>query len=198
MPYDVPENRMNELVDVIGQAFSSSPDPPSDYVFELEPNAQSLKEQFFRGIAAAYPPPTLRQASTDKLEAISIWSPPGATHSEEEPELFDPAEFQSAETLKRIEELMRCIGVATEKLGSEPQWYLHVLASRPEHRGQGYTSILLRSIFARADEADLPCTLICPKHNVPVYEHFGFDVVAKTAIGDSGMFIYNMRRDPIS
>ena len=199
MPYDVPPERIDELIDVVGQAFSRSTDPGADYVFEHEPNSLAFKERLFAMLGEACPPAALRQASSDKMEAISVWYPPGVSYPEdEESELFDPAEFQSAETPRRIEGMLRSIGAAIEKLGSEPQWYLHILATRPENQGQGHTSELLRSIFAQADEAGLPCTLICPKHNIPVYEHFGFKVVAETPFADSDFSIYNMRRDPAS
>ena len=56
MPYDIPRERVDELIDVIGQAFSRSPDPLSDYVFELEPNALYFKERLLRSIGEACPP----------------------------------------------------------------------------------------------------------------------------------------------
>ena len=199
MLYEVPPERVDELVDVIGQAFSRSPDPPSDYVFELEPDPQLFKERLFSALGKACPPSALRQASSEKMEAISIWFPPGVSYpDDDESELFDPAEFQSPETPKRIAGMLRSIGATIRKLGSEPQWYLHVLATRPEHQGKGHTSVLMRSILARADEEGLPCTLVCPRHNIPVYEHFGFKVVDETQFADSDLFVYNMRREPLS
>jgi GNAT superfamily N-acetyltransferase len=133
------------------------------------------------------------------MQAISVWFPPGVTYpDDDESDLFDPAEFQSPETPKRIEGMLRSIGATIAKLGSGPQWYLHILATHPEHQGQGHASSLMKSAFIRADEERLPCTLVCPKHNIPVYEHIGFKVVAETRFADSEMFIYNMRREPSS
>ena len=199
MPYDIPRERVDELIDVIGQAFSRSPDPLSDYVFELEPNALYFKERLFRSIGEACPPSALRQASSEEMQAISVWFPPSVTYpDDDESELFDPAEFQSPETPERVEGMLRSIGVTIGKIGGGPQWYLHILATRPEHQGRGHTSPLMKSLFARADEEGLPCTLVCPNHNIPVYEHFGFKVVDQTQFADSDMFIYNMRREPSS
>jgi predicted GNAT family N-acyltransferase len=131
------------------------------------------------------------------MEAISVWFPPDQKYpDDDESQLFDPDEFQSPETPKRIAGMLRSIGTSIGKLGSDSQWYLHILATRPEDQGKGHTSTLVRSILARADEAHRPCTLVCPGHNIPIYEHFGFKVVGETEFADSGMFVYSMRREP--
>ncbi len=195
-PYDVPSDRIGELVDVIRQAFSSATDPLVDFVFEKEPVALGFKERLFGSIGEACPPAALRQASSESMEAISVWFPPGVTYPEDdETQLFDPSEFESQETPIRIEGMFEIIGTSIRKLGTDPQWYLHILATQPEYMGQGYTSPLIQPILERATADGIPCTLVCPKHNVNLYEHFGFGVVDETKFSTSSSFLYSMRRD---
>lgn len=58
-----------------------------------------------------------------------------------------------------------------------PHWYLYNLAVDPKHQGNGWTSVLLKPMLARADRQKLPCYLETHERNVPLYEHFGFEVV---------------------
>ena len=198
MPYDVPPHRFRELVDVIGHAFRSAPDPLTEFVFGHEPAALTFQERIVRSLGEGCPTAALRQASSENMEAISVWFPPGVTYpepEEDEGQLFDPAEFRSQDTRRRVEDMLESVGKSMGKLGTEPQWYLHVLATRPEYMGQGYSSPLMRPILRRANDEGKPCTLICPTHHVNLYEHFGFKIVDETQFSTSRYFLYNMRRD---
>jgi hypothetical protein len=193
--YDVPLNRTDDLVDVICEAFSSA-DPLADFVFEEEPAASGFKKRLFTSIAKACPPAALRQASSEGMEAVSVWFPPGVTYlDDDETQLFAPSEFESQETPVRIAGMLESIGTSIRKLGTDPQWYLHILATQPEYMGQGFTSPLLRPVLERATAEEKPCTLVCARHNVNLYEHFEFWVVDETKFSNSSSFLYSMRRD---
>ncbi|MFE9658416.1 GNAT family N-acetyltransferase [Streptomyces sp. NPDC005955] len=80
---------------------------------------------------------------------------------------------------------------------TEPHWYLAVLGADPVVRGQGHGSALLRSGLARADAAGLPVYLDSSKEsNIPVYEHFGFTVLAGAELPGGGPTLWPMRRAP--
>ncbi|MFC5907233.1 GNAT family N-acetyltransferase [Streptacidiphilus monticola] len=62
----------------------------------------------------------------------------------------------------------------------EPHWYLYVIGVRPEHQGAGLSSRLLRPRLDAADAAGLPAYLESSNlRNVPLYEHFGFEVTGR-------------------
>lgn len=59
-----------------------------------------------------------------------------------------------------------------------PYMYLQLLAVDPAYQGRGYSSQLLRAMFARIDKEGLPCFLETQaEKNVGIYQHFGFKVV---------------------
>ena len=80
--------------------------------------------------------------------------------------------------------LGRRFGPATELVGcmvkhhpSEQHWYLYAIGVDPGYQGNGVASVLLRSRLARCDQAGMPAYLESSKpENVPLYEHFGFEV----------------------
>jgi ribosomal protein S18 acetylase RimI-like enzyme len=59
----------------------------------------------------------------------------------------------------------------------EEHWYLYAIGVDPARQGQGVASALLRSRLARCDADAMPAYLESTKFgNVPLYEHFGFEV----------------------
>lgn len=76
----------------------------------------------------------------------------------------------------------RVIAELTADIGNEPQWYLHLIAVRPEFMSQGYSSRLALPILAQARVEGLPCTLITQSaENVCKYEHLGIPYCAGNA-----------------
>jgi ribosomal protein S18 acetylase RimI-like enzyme len=77
-----------------------------------------------------------------------------------------------------------------------PHLYLQMLGVDPDHRGKGYSSLLLRHMFARIDDVPLPCYLEThTEQNVAIYEHLGFKVAEARKIPDSGITTWAMLRD---
>jgi ribosomal protein S18 acetylase RimI-like enzyme len=59
----------------------------------------------------------------------------------------------------------------------EEHCYLYAIGVDPARQGQGVASALLRSRLARCDADAMPAYLESTKSgNVPLYEHFGFEV----------------------
>jgi len=77
-----------------------------------------------------------------------------------------------------------------------PHLYLQMLGVDPVHQGKGYSSLLLRAMFARIDKEGLPCFLETQaEKNVPLYEHLGFRVVEEGIVPGSNVTSWAMLRD---
>ncbi|MCK4274052.1 MAG: GNAT family N-acetyltransferase [Dehalococcoidales bacterium] len=77
-----------------------------------------------------------------------------------------------------------------------PHLYLQVLGVDPVHQGRGYSSLLLRAMFARIDEEGLPCFLETQVgKNVALYQHLGFRVVEEGIVPGSNVNSWAMLRD---
>jgi len=197
MLYEVPRDRFGEAADVAADAFIGASCPVGAFMFQNEPDHLALKRRFYRSLVTACPPKAVASAASPGLEAVSIWFPPGMDHSEDDdPDPITPEELADPGTLERMEAVSGVIDALTEKLGQEPQWYLHLGAVRPEFFGRGYASRLVAPVLARAAEEGLPCTLITQTMgNVRTYEHWGFEVVKVMPVPGSGERFCSMRRD---
>ena len=85
-------------------------------------------------------------------------------------------------------QLMRYSNLALKKHKQHanfPHMYLYNLAIDPKHQGNGYASRLLKPMFAKLDENNLPCYLETGERNISLYEHFGFELVEQINLPES-------------
>lgn len=74
-------------------------------------------------------------------------------------------------------------------------WFLQVVGVDPRFQGKGYAGRLLRPMLSRIDVEGLPCyvdTLV--EKNVRLYEHFGFELMEKSEIPETGLGTWVMLR----
>jgi len=77
-----------------------------------------------------------------------------------------------------------------------PHWFLQTIGVDPGFQGQGHASTLLRAMLARIDEEHLPCYLDTENEkNVPIYQHYGFEVVEEAVIPRTDITVRAMLRD---
>jgi GNAT superfamily N-acetyltransferase len=65
-----------------------------------------------------------------------------------------------------------------EHLGGRAHALLHILATRPEHHRRGVGAMHLKHGLAQADELSLPAWLEGSPKGRPLYQRYGFEVVA--------------------
>ncbi len=75
--------------------------------------------------------------------------------------------------------------------------YLQILGVRSDLQGRGLSSKLVRPMLTRLDKEGLPSYLETQNiDNVPLYEHFGFEVADESILPDSGLTSWAMIRSP--
>jgi ribosomal protein S18 acetylase RimI-like enzyme len=82
-----------------------------------------------------------------------------------------------------------------KKHANFPHIYLYNLAIDPKYQGKGYASKLLNPMLNSLDEQNLPCYLETGENNVPLYQHFGFEVVEKALLVDFRPEMFFMLRN---
>jgi ribosomal protein S18 acetylase RimI-like enzyme len=83
-----------------------------------------------------------------------------------------------------------------ERLAPFKHWFLQVIGVDPQFQGKGYAGKLLRPMLARVDGEGLPCYLeTLEEKNVRLYEHFGFKMIEKSAIPETGLTNWAMLRE---
>lgn len=197
MVYDVPRDRINDAAEATADAFIGASCPIGIFMFQNEPNHLVLKRRFYRALVTSCSPKAVIHGTSPECEAVSIWFPPGMDHSEDvEADPFTPEDFADPKTIERMEAVNGVIDALTEHLGREPQWYLHLVAVRPQFAGHGYASLLVKPMLARIAREGVPCSLITQTmDNVRKYERWGFEVVKEMAVPCSKETFCSMRKD---
>jgi ribosomal protein S18 acetylase RimI-like enzyme len=96
--------------------------------------------------------------------------------------------------LVRARPILRQIDRLHEEHAPGPHYYLDNLGVLPAARGQGLSSQLVRPFLARADAERVPAyTDTVTPANVGLYEHFGFQCVARVPVGRTGVTAFAMR-----
>jgi GNAT superfamily N-acetyltransferase len=193
--------------------------------FDLEPGAatllrdpatrQVLLENSARHeLRASIPHGSVQGAFVDDvLAAIAVWHPPGAGTTS-----LRTTARKAASALRHGPRVAAALPhIATTMLSNAPgamrlqrarqqavatashgaAWHLAMLATAPEHRGQGLARLLLERQLARCDDDGLPAWLeTTDPVNPPIYHRFGFQTVAhvEDAAWLPGLWV--MRREP--
>lgn len=80
-----------------------------------------------------------------------------------------------------------------------PHWYLVILGVDPRFQGKGYARNLLKPMLTRLDREYLPCYLETQNKNaLPMYQHFGFQVVEEAIIPGTETSTWAMLREKSS
>jgi GNAT superfamily N-acetyltransferase len=129
--------------------------------------------------------------------AAALWIPPG------EPELNDQDERHVEPLLRRL------VGARADAVlelldrfeahhpRDQPHYYLSLLGTHPEHRGQGKGMGLLAANLAAIDDLGLPAYLESSNRgNDQRYERLGFTQVGEFAAPDGGPTVACMWRPP--
>jgi ribosomal protein S18 acetylase RimI-like enzyme len=168
---------VRELARVLGRAFFD--DPPLVWIVPEERGRERRAAGVFRTILRSQ---AMRYGGVDVASATAaivggaIWLPPGH---------WAPTTGEQLRSLPGYARALgRGMGRASGLVGAvakhhphEEHWYLYAIGVDPARQGQGVASALLRSRLARCDADAMPAYLESTKSgNVPLYEHFGFQV----------------------
>ena len=93
--------------------------------------------------------------------------------------------------------LFRYMEPAHKRLAPFDHWYLQCLAVDPKSQGNGYGSLLLKSMFERIDQEKLPTYLETnTEGNVSFYQRHGFEVAEHKIVLGTDVPFWCMLRQP--
>lgn len=138
-------------------------------------------------------------ATSHSLEGLAIWYPPDYTKMSLRMILLNGGLsvlfHMGRESVSRQMSVNNYIQSEHERNVPFRHWYLSSLGVDAEYRGRGYASKLLKPMFARLDNDELPCYLETQKEeNVSLYQHFGFRAIKKSIIPGTSITIWTMLR----
>lgn len=169
---DVPE-----AARMLARAFVD--DPAFIYQLPHGPSREQRLERYFRTLLRREALPlgaTEVALVEDRIVGATIWKPPGAWQP---PVTVQIAALPGYITCFQARSLraLHTESVMFKEHPRDDHWYLHVIGTEPALQGKGVGAILLRSRLEQCDREGLPAYLESSKlSNVPLYEHFGFEV----------------------
>ena len=170
--------------------FSNSPIDPSKQMKFLI-NLMNLTFRISQKFGWVYAP-------TKNIEGVAAWLPHDKTNLSNWHYIRNGAlSVIIGPGKERRKQLMRYSNLANKKHkqhASFPHMYLYNLAIDPQHQGNGYASRLLTPMLAKLDENNLPCYLETHERNIPLYEHFGFELVEQISLPEFDEEVWLMMR----
>lgn len=126
--------------------------------------------------------------------AVAMWDPPGGLYARP---ATDPwAALQDGFTQRERD----CWAVYDERVGdrgSDPHWYLGVLATDPARQGRGLAAAVVSPVLDACDRTGVPAYLeTASAANVAYYRRFGFGIVRDVDLPDGGPQCWLLRRQP--
>ena len=192
-------SQAEEASRVLTRAFRD--DPVAHYLFPDNTRRVRLL-QWYLGSAARYCLPYGEVYTTEELDSVAAWLPPGKTrvsnywHMFRSGMLLAPLKVRPA-TFFRLMALRAYTEVAHGRWAPERHWYLFVLGVEPSSQGRGVGGALMEPVLAQADTKNTPCYLETQfERNVPFYERQGFEVVDEGAVPNHGPRFWSMLRKP--
>lgn len=138
-------------------------------------------------------------ATSAGLEGIALWIPSQkvdmsvgrAIRSGAFPMVFS----LGREAVLRMRYFGEYSGAVHKRHLSVPHWYLQIIGVEPRLQGQGYASRLMRFMLAGLEGNGMPCYLETQNEkNVPIYQHYGFDVAEEFRVPGTEFYNWAMIR----
>jgi GNAT superfamily N-acetyltransferase len=134
---------------------------------------------------------------TGDCAAVALWIPPGRPELRPEDEARLPSLLAEllGDGAARVLDTFERFDAAHPS--GDPHYYLSLLATNPDHSGQGLGIGLLADGLARIDAEGKPAFLESSNPaNTPRYERLGFVVCGEFELADDGPSVAQMWRDP--
>jgi ribosomal protein S18 acetylase RimI-like enzyme len=190
-------NQIDAAASVLTRAFSS--DPLFTYFFPtVEGRTKKLQTYFTVMIRYGLSNGEV-VATSNELEAVAIWLPPGRTGYSTGAMIVSGAQQMAVSFgVVPVAKMLRFSHYANrvhDRRAPFKHWYLQTIGVEPSAQGQGYASLLLRSQMERLDRNGLRCYLDTQSvRNVAIYEHYGFKVVEKLTLPHTDVSSWAMLR----
>jgi GNAT superfamily N-acetyltransferase len=183
------------IVITLSGAFDA--DPLWSWAFQDEKKRPAQYETFF-GLFVESAIPNGWVWTTDQAVAVSVWTPPGKSELSDEAEAkLEP--FLTDELGPHAESVLQ-VFESFESACPEGRdfYYLSLLGTHPDHRGQGLGMSLLEANLARVDAEAMPAYLESsnPANNTR-YERLGFKPHTEFSTPHGEHTVTTMWREPL-
>jgi ribosomal protein S18 acetylase RimI-like enzyme len=140
-------------------------------------------------------------STSPNYEGIAIWIPPGDGGMTAW-RMFRSRSITSylKTGLKNIPRMVKASKSQSihKELVKENHWYLQNIGVDPPSQGKGFAGELLISMLSRIDKDKLPCYLETNNEkNISFYKKYGFEVLDRREIPQTGVINWSMLRKKV-
>jgi GNAT superfamily N-acetyltransferase len=187
----------DRVVEVMSSAFAD--DPLWVYLFPDSARRRNAIPRFYR-VGFALP---VRNGQAygagDEIEGVAVWSVPlqkgGSPLSVLNADLFRLLFSPSIMSIRKAFPIFSQFDRMHKQYVREPHYYLNSIGVLPEAQGKGLASKLIRPFLARADTEGVPAyTETMTPSNVPLYQHFGFQIMEQYRVPKTDLSIWSLLR----
>ena len=196
--YLVPEHRLDELAEIAADAYQNYPLHNWFTNGVYDPIASKI---IMKTTLAAMKDDAVIYADSEDLNGFAVWIPLGFTGSKTIPFLRNGGvRLLLHSGLGIIGKLLVYESFAMKlkrKYTGHVDWYLYNLSVRSSAQGKGIASKLMRPMLRFCDDEKMLVYLETNKEsNVPMYQHYGFELQETKMIPGSSVEHYSMVRNP--
>lgn len=190
---------LEPMAQVLARSFEK--DPLVSFILPNSKTRVKTVAKFFRAMGRL----NIRAGSAfgvgEPLQGVAVWSFPDKPEASATPKdllTFLPVLFSPYPVgVRRARAVLTQIDANHKKYAPEPHFYLDNLGVLASARGNGLSSKLIRPFLEMADSQKvIAYTDTVTKSNVPLYQHFGFDLVEENHISGTGVTVYALKRTP--
>ncbi len=190
---------LEPMAQVLAQAFSE--DPLVSFILPNPKTRVKTVAKFFRAMGRLNIRAGCAFGVGDPLEGVAVWNFPDKPEASATPKdllFFLPVLFSSYIIgARQARPIFHQIDINHKKYASEPHFYLDNLGVLASARGKGFSSKLICPFLQMADEQKvISYTDTVTRSNVPLYQHFGFELVEENPVTGTGITVYALRRMP--
>jgi ribosomal protein S18 acetylase RimI-like enzyme len=140
-------------------------------------------------------------ATSPNLEGAALWLP--SEYAKMTPELMAKAGVEElmaktgSEFMARIKPLNDVIDNKHAQNAPFRHWYLAFIGVDPGFQGKGFFGKLIKPMFSRFKRENIPCYLETEsERNLEIYTHYGFKLLEKYFVLDTGLYFYSLLKEP--
>lgn len=193
------KDQIQEAAELLARVFFD--DPVFVYLFNNPSERTKKSTEFFKLLAHYSLLYGELEATSSNMEGVAIWLPSDKAQKSLWSLLRSGMlPFLLKGGMPAIIKVMR-MGRYPEEVHEKhvpfPHWYLQAIGVEPSLQGEGYAAMLMRNKLARFDMMGSVCYLETQNiKNVPMYKHYGFEVVEEYQIAKTPFLNWAMVRKP--
>jgi ribosomal protein S18 acetylase RimI-like enzyme len=135
------------------------------------------------------------------MEGVAMWLP--SEYAKMTPELMAKAGMDKLQVnidkdfMARIKPIYDFIDKKHAQHVPFQHWYLAFIGVDPDFQGKGFAGKLIKPMLSRFRRENIPCYLETQiERNVDIYTHYGFKLLEKYYVLDTGLYFYAMLNKP--